>query len=376
MGFLLLFSLFNAVLLLIVGANLSFIFAKFIGNKWILILIIIFSQTYWIARFTGFLARVPSAVTYIAALFFGIFCIAVSTFLIFDILLLITRIVPPFLRFYYFIKANLTTVGLIVLAIIFLQSAVGVFLANHTMVNRYAFKNPLIANGERVRIVHISDLHVSPFTSRARQLKVVDKINALEPDIITISGDILDAGLAPYIDKDLSGVYRSLKSKYGVYVVFGNHEYYSGDIPKILLAFEQSGFDLLRDTLVKIDEINLTVAGRDDYSSKRVSGHERKPLSDVLADNDKGYPVVLLNHQPRKESVREAVENKVFLELTGHTHNAQIFPANLIEKLIYPASWGLWQENDYSLLISCGVGTWGPPMRTNSYSEIVVIDIN
>jgi predicted MPP superfamily phosphohydrolase len=244
------------------------------------------------------------------------------------------------------------------------------------MVNRYAFKNPLIANGERVRIVHISDLHVSPFTSRARQLKAVDKINALEPDIITISGDILDAGLEPYIDKDLSSVYRSLKSKYGVYVVFGNHEYYSGDIPKILLAFEQSGFNLLRDNLVKIDEINLTVAGRDDYSSKRVSGHERKPLSTVLADNDKEYPVVLLNHQPRKESVREAIENKVFLELTGHTHNAQIFPANLIEKLIYPASWGLWQENDYSLLISCGLGTWGPPMRTNSYSEIVVIDIN
>jgi predicted MPP superfamily phosphohydrolase len=244
------------------------------------------------------------------------------------------------------------------------------------MVSKYSFKNAAIANGERVRIVHMADIHVSSFTSRARQLKLVDKINALQPDIITISGDILDSRLQPYISKDLSSVYKLLKSKYGVYVVLGNHEYYGGNVLEAMLAFRISNFKILWDNLIKIDELNLAIAGRDDYASKRVTGYNRKPLKDILVANDKGYPVILLNHQPRKESVKEAIENKIFLELTGHTHNGQLFPVNFIEKFIYPISWGLWQEGDYNLLITCGVGTWGPPMRTNSYSEIMVIDIN
>jgi predicted MPP superfamily phosphohydrolase len=294
----------------------------------------------------------------------------------FDFFLLIVRVIPPFLKIYHFIKINMVYAGLIILALVFLQSIIGVFLASHTIVSRYSFKNSAISNGKHIRIVHMADLHVSSFTNKSRQLKLVDKINALEPDIITISGDILDSGVQPYIYKDLSSVYKLLKSKYGVYMVLGNHEYYSGDVLKTMLVFKVSNFNVLLDNLIKIDELNLTIAGRDDYASKRVIGRERKPLKDILTANDKGYPVILLNHQPRKDSVRESIENKIFLELTGHTHNGQLFPVNFIEKFMYPVSWGLWQKGDYNLLVTCGTGTWGPPMRTNSYSEIMVIDIN
>jgi predicted MPP superfamily phosphohydrolase len=205
----------------------------------------------------------------------------------------------------------------------------------------------------------------------------VDRINSLEPDIVVLTGDIIESKIAPYNDKDMMNVFNKLKARYGVYAVLGNHESYGGDILQAAFAYSNSNMSVLFDNALDIDELGITIVGRQDYRFRRdFTLRPRKSLDTILSDNTKGYPVLLFSH--RTKDVIESVRHNVFLELSGHTHNGQIFPVNLFLKFAYPKAWGHWtfMIKKYNLIVSCGLGTWGFPFRTSSYSEIVLVDIN
>jgi predicted MPP superfamily phosphohydrolase len=268
-------------------------------------------------------------------------------------------------------------VGKLVIILAMLQAAVGFFLAWHPFVTRYHITDPRVANGERLRIVQISDLHITSYTSRNRLIKAVDKINSLEPDIVVFTGDIIDSKIKPYDEKDMVNVFNKLKARYGVYAVLGNHEHYGGDTIPAIYSYSKSKMIVLFDQYINLDELAITVVGRQDYRYRRdFTTQPREPLSTILASDKKGYPVLLFTH--RTKDVLESINNNVFLELSGHTHNGQIFPINFFLKFAYPKAWGLWefQLKRYNLIVSCGLGTWGFPFRTSSYAEIVLVDIN
>jgi predicted MPP superfamily phosphohydrolase len=103
-------------------------------------------------------------------------------------------------------------------------------------------------------------------------------------------------------------------------------------------------------------------------------GIDRKDLSTLLQGVDKKLPIILLDHQPYNLS--EAEKNGVDLQLSGHTHKGQISPGNLITKKVYEVDWGYEKKGNFNIYVSSGVGTWGPPIRTGSHSEIVDIYIN
>ena len=223
-----------------------------------------------------------------------------------------------------------------------------------------------------LNIVTVSDIHLGTITGKKYLSKVVRKVNRLNPDIILIPGDIIDEDIKPVIENNAGEILKQLKAHYGVYAVTGNHEYIGG-VNAAKKYLKEHNITLLNDEVKLIDN-SFYVAGREDLSIKQFTNGRRKPLNDILKDIDKSRPVILLDHQPFK--LENAVENGVDLQLSGHTHNGQLFPFNFITKKVYELSYGYKQKGSTHIYVSCGVGGWGPPIRTNSRPEIVKIKLS
>jgi predicted MPP superfamily phosphohydrolase len=201
--------------------------------------------------------------------------------------------------------------------------------------------------------------------------KLVNKINALNPDIILFAGDIVDDKAEILKAQGIGKSFLKLKSKYGLFTINGNHEFINGINSSVRYA-QKLGMTVLRDTAVLIDE-SFYLIGREDSTKFRFEGVHRKTLASIVEELD-SFPKILIDHTPFNLS--EAVQNNIDLQLSGHTHHGQIWPANIITSLIYEISWGYKKSGNTHFYVTSGAGTWGPPVRTGSKSEIVNIKIN
>ncbi len=218
----------------------------------------------------------------------------------------------------------------------------------------------------------VSDIHLSPMDNEKFLSKIVDKINSLNPDIILIAGDLFDDHAEILNKREIGPSLLKLKSKYGAYAITGNHEFING-IESAAAFIQSYNIKLLRDTSILIDS-SFYLIGRDDRAKKQFTGRDRKPLEEIVQSVDKAFPSILMDHTPL--GLNEAERNGIDLQLSGHTHHGQMFPANLITKMIYEVSWGYLKKGRTQYYVSCGAGTWGPPVRTGSNSEIVNLKIN
>jgi hypothetical protein len=220
-------------------------------------------------------------------------------------------------------------------------------------------------------MVVASDIHLGTIIGRKRFDRIVSRINELNPDMILLPGDIVDEDLTPVINQNLGESLKNLKSKFGVFAVTGNHEYIGG-VEKACRYLADHGVEVLRDSAVKVNDC-VYVVGREDRSIDRFTGKPRMPLSELMARVDKEYPVLLMDHQPFH--LEEGANNGVDLQLSGHTHHGQLWPGNLISEKVYELSWGYKRKNGTQVYVSCGVGTWGPPVRLGNRPEIVNIHL-
>ncbi len=223
-----------------------------------------------------------------------------------------------------------------------------------------------------LKIVMASDIHLGTIINRKRLRKIVNMINSLEPDIILLPGDVVDEDIESVVKQNCGEDLRALRAKYGVYAITGNHEYIGGVEPSVKYLTEH-GLIELRDRTVKIAD-SFYIVGREDRASKGFAGILRKPLNLLLEGVDKNLPVILMDHQPVK--LEEAENNGIDLQLSGHTHHGQLWPFNFITKKIYEVSMGYKQKGNTHYYVSCGVGSWGPPVRTGNRPEIVQINLN
>jgi len=216
-------------------------------------------------------------------------------------------------------------------------------------------------------IVQLSDLHVGLTIDRAFVQKVVDHANALSPDLIALTGDLVDGRVADL--RDEVAPLRELRARHGLFAVTGNHEYYSGADPWID-EITRLGVRYLRNERVTIgsgDE-SFELAGVDDYSADGYHGHG-EDLPRALAGRDPKRALVLLAHQPRQ--VRTAALHGVDLQLSGHTHGGQIWPWHYIVKLQQGGLLaGRYQYKTTQLYVTRGCGYWGPPVRLLAPLEI------
>ena len=268
----------------------------------------------------------------------------------------------------YFIS-NISALIIVAMLLVY-----GTYNATNIKIKQYSIKiNKNAGALKKLNIVMLSDLHLGDIVNKQRLSKMVIKINELNPDIVILAGDIIDDYIDPFIAQDMGEEFKKIHSKYGIYATFGNHEYYGGSTNKIAFEYENSAnLKLLRDKTVKINN-SFYIVGREDISSERYSKTKRKKIDELLLDADMLLPIIVIDHQP--VNLRDAQNAGVDLQFSGHTHNGQLLPANIVTKRLFENDFGLLTKGTYNLIVSSGVGTWGPPIRIGTSSEIVQVEI-
>jgi predicted MPP superfamily phosphohydrolase len=229
-------------------------------------------------------------------------------------------------------------------------------------------KLPLSASG--YRIAQITDVHVGPTIGRAFIEDIVRRVNVLKPDLIAITGDLVDGSVA-----DLGSFLTplaDLRAKDGVFFVTGNHEYYSG-VDEWLAYLPTLGIRVLKNERVSIGGAGgFDLAGVEDLASRGFRGHA-PDLPLALEGRDLSRALVLLAHQPK--AIHEAERLGVDLQLSGHTHGGQLFPWKYLVGLDQPYVEGLHEHGRAKIYVSCGTGYWGPPMRVGAPAEITELEL-
>jgi predicted MPP superfamily phosphohydrolase len=307
--------------------------------------------------------------------FAGVFWLGVLYYgllftLLADLIRLLDRIFP-FLP--VVIKQQSAFVGLTVLCLVMCTLVYGAWNARHPIVNRYDITIP--KSGRSLTSLHavaVSDIHLGNIIGASRLEELVASINSLNPDIVLLVGDTIDAELQPFLSQNMGEILHRLKPPLGVYAVLGNHEYIGKETEETVIALEQAGVIVLRDRKVLIND-SFILAGRDEYSRDRYGNRSRAPLSAVLAGVDPSLPILLLDHQP--VNLNEAMSQGADLQLSGHTHRGQFYPNNLITSAIFEIDWGYLKKESLQVIVSSGWGTWGPPIRTGNTPELLDLHI-
>jgi predicted MPP superfamily phosphohydrolase len=216
-------------------------------------------------------------------------------------------------------------------------------------------------------IVQLSDLHAGMTIDRDFVQRVVDRANALAPDIVALTGDLVDGPVESL--RDHVAPFKELRAKHGVFAITGNHEYYAG-ADEWIAAISALGVKYLRNDRVTIGsgDASFDLAGVDDHSADGYKGHG-EDLARAVAGRDPSRALVLLAHQPRQ--VRRAVKHGVDLQLSGHTHGGQIWPWHYIVRLQQGGLLaGRYEIDRTQLYVTRGCGYWGPPVRVFAPLEI------
>lgn len=218
-----------------------------------------------------------------------------------------------------------------------------------------------------LKIVAISDIHLGHLTGKRHCKDIVETINNEQPDIILIAGDLIDSNIEPVKNAHMEDELQKLNASYGVYMAPGNHDHISG-IENCSAFAKEANITLLIDSIINIGD-QLQIIGRDDYSNPH-----RKNIKTLLNTVDTNLLTIVIDHQPQQ--LKQITELPIDLQISGHTHNGQIFPLNLLIKLIYEQGYGYrkWDGNSH-IYVSSGISLWGAPIRIGTISEMVVFSI-
>jgi predicted MPP superfamily phosphohydrolase len=192
--------------------------------------------------------------------------------------------------------------------------------------------------------------------------------NELKPDIVLLGGDIIDEGTPVDLRQYMSECFSGFKSLYGTYFILGNHDDYRGDTEAALSLFKDAGIRCLIDETVLVSD-EFYLIGRNDNPLRR------RPFAELEAQVTENLPVIVLDHRPK---VRETeLSDAVDLQLSGHTHDGQIFPFHLLDPFgFFSLNYGRYDRNGTQILVSSGAGEYAVPVRLGSPAEILVLNID
>jgi predicted MPP superfamily phosphohydrolase len=223
-----------------------------------------------------------------------------------------------------------------------------------------------------LKIAAVSDIHLGSVIRKRSIRKLSSILEELKPDMVLLLGDILDGEIGPVMRDDLLKYFTCPKCTNGLLAITGNHEFIGG-AAKTIPYIESKGIKLLLDEVVTI-EGGIQFIGRKDRDSEFFYKSKRMTLPDLVAGTDPSKPVILLDHQPA--NLDDAVKNGIDLELSGHTHNGQMWPLNRITRLVWELSYGYLKKGNTQFIVSSGYGLWGPRVRSGSRSEVLLLNIH
>ena len=289
--------------------------------------------------------------------------LAVLLFDVFLLLNLIVRVLPPEKRKSlsfrkYFLAAMISISALVVTG--------GVINFNTIRTSMYHIEVPARLSGiNELRIAFAADFHIDSNTNLRFIKRFIKKIEETDPDIMLFGGDIVEGHHNDTRMTEHEELIDQIDTKFGVYGVLGNHEYYRGQDRGSF--FDKAGIKILRDTVIVIENL-FTLAGRLDSHYRY-----RKSAADLLQTAVDSLPVILLDHRPTE--LVEASRTSADVQFSGHTHDGQMFPINLITRKIYLLSNGYRKIGNTHFFVTSGIRQWRFPVRTTGKSEIMVIDI-
>ena len=279
-------------------------------------------------------------------------------------------------------------VGVVCAVIITTVSIYGMINAENIQTTKYDISIDKKAGKlDSLNVVLIADLHLG-YNIGCRQMEnMVEKINAQKPDLIVVAGDIFDNEYEALDDPEkLAEILRGIRSKYGVYACYGNHDIQEKilagftfgskekkeSIPEMDEFLEKAGITLLRDEYVLIDD-SFYLYGRPDYERPGRGIDKRKTPQEITEGMDLSLPVLVIDHEPRE--LQELAEAGVDVDLCGHTHDGQVFPGNIVIRFFWENPCGYLKKGNMHNIVTSGVGLFGPNMRVGTKSEICDVSI-
>lgn len=267
---------------------------------------------------------------------------------------------------------NITVLGYANLIVVFLALSISIYAVYEAVrvpdIKKVEFQTEKLKRN--LNIVQLSDLHINRSASLNHLKGVVDKTNQLKPDIIVLTGDVVDDKIE-LLDKYM-GVLQELKAPYGIYFSVGNHEYYNG-LYKIVKKLNSMGIKILFNRGVSVPELNLFISGIPDTQSAAANDYFAVHFEKAARGSNSKQYRILLSHSPE---MAEYVTPVAFdLQLSGHTHGGQIFPFHFLAQKANKYLAGSYRVNDVDLYVSRGAGYWGPPLRLLAPAEITNIII-
>lgn len=217
-----------------------------------------------------------------------------------------------------------------------------------------------------LRIGMVSDLHLGILFGANQLDKLANIMQQQQVDIILMPGDIMDDNVDAYLAQNMQPHLAKLTAPLGVYATLGNHDFFGHD-QAIYRELTQAGIKVLRDESLNVQNQFILIGRNDDLVRDRPS------TADLLQDVNTHIPIILLDHRPTE--ITQHAQLPIDIQLSGHTHKGQIFPANLITKMMYVLDYGYQQINQGHFFVSSGYGFWGIPMRLGSQSEVLIIDV-
>lgn len=311
--------------------------------------------------------------------YYAIFVLYVFLFILgLNILLLINRLIK-------FVPDNILNNKTLVLTTISFTLAYGVSILiigthinNNPVINKYSITLPKKSSTlNSLKIISISDLHLKNLTSPTFLKRLFDKIRLENPDIIFMPGDIVEtygntneAKLNEFIE-----ILKGIKSMNGIYAVRGNHDLPGYNVADKIDFNKHLGITMMSDLMIELEN-KIYIVGL-----KYRGNNEKRPIDSLLKFRTKDLPIILLDHAPY--FLEEVYKNNIDVQLSGHTHNGQVWPLNYVTDAVYDIAWGYKKINNTHLFVSCGVQEailpgyqdLSIPFRTGSVSEILEINI-
>lgn len=330
-----------------------------LGKKaklWLKISLVFLSSLYIAGELLGGLLKLR-LLTYAGAVWIGVLSISFSLFLIMNIFVFIAG------RRFRKIIANIFIISAVVI------SAFSVYRGSSAPVLKeidiYSSKIPLEKSG--FSIIHLTDLHLGKLNTSEWLKGITETVSGLEPDITFITGDLIDMDICDY--DEYCSLISGIESKQGIFAVPGNHEYYAGGVETLSKFTALGNFNLLVNESFMLGNW-LNIIGLDDKTAMTF-GLKGPDMDESVRGLDLSRYNILLYHQPL--DLDYYAKYGMDLILCGHTHAGQIPPMDLLVRLYYKYSFGLFHSGETAIYTSCGTGTWGPPMRLFSSSEIIRI---
>lgn len=342
---------------------------------------------------TGFLIRKPAFLHRILKItsnyFLGIFMYILMVLFSIDVV----RLILKYAVHASWIQSRIVfaAVGTCCICIVIIISFSGIYHAKHIKVTPYKITVDKSApDMDSLKIVLLADTHFGYNAGAVHAQEIVDKINEQNPDLVCIAGDIFDNEYDAVREPEkISEILRTIRSKYGVYACWGNHDLNEPILagftfkhkkedskqlkdPRMKRFLQNSNIQLLEDEAVLIDN-SFYVVGRKDASLIEKIEEKRKTPAQLTQKLDKDKTIIVIDHQPKE--LQDIADAGVDLDLCGHTHDGQTFPGNFTVKFLWENPCGYLPKGSMHNIVTSGSGVWGPAMRVGTDSEICTINL-